>query len=102
MNWMLLIAFLAGVAAAWLLRRGIRTPSARLIEEVYGRKVRFAEQEREQAIRELNANRVEMSTFDERFAALDKRIAGLSAELESARTALAKAGERTERQEAEL
>ena len=79
-----ILSFLAGVAVAWVLRRSMRTPSARMIEEVYGRKVRFAEQEREQAVRELNANRVEMSTFDERFKALDKRIEGLSGELERA------------------
>jgi len=76
MNWMIaILCLLAGLVAGWLLRRGPRSPGLLVMEEMFARKLRTAEKDRDQALRTLAANQSEMQTFAERFSALDARIA---------------------------
>ena len=103
MTWTIAILFLLiGLVAGWLLRRGRRQPGLLILEEMFAQKVRQAEKERDQSVRELSANRVEMRTFADRFAALDRRIAAADAELEDSRKARALAEAGMERLETDL
>ena len=45
------------------------------MEELYTRKLRFAEQQRDESIKVLNVNRVEMAGYAARFDALDVELA---------------------------
>src|SRR5262245_59794603 len=85
MNWIAILCLLIGLLAGWLLRRGRRQPGLLILEEMFAQKVRQADKERDQSVRELSTNRVEMRTFADRFEALDRRIAAADAELEDER-----------------
>src|SRR5262249_27674952 len=103
MNWTITILFLLiGLVAGWILRRGRRQPGLLILEEMYAQKVRLAEKERDQALRELETKRAEVRAVAERFEPLERRIGDADAELEDSRKARVQTEKRAERLEDEL
>ena len=80
MWWGISIALLGGGLIGWRLHAWLRGGDRRMLDELYTRKVKLAEDDRDKAVNELNANLVEMTTFGERFTAKDAEIAKLRAE----------------------
>jgi predicted flap endonuclease-1-like 5' DNA nuclease len=88
-----LVAAALGAALGWLVRNSTDSTRTRVLEELYSRKLRLAEQLRDEAIKSLNANRVEMAGYAARFEALDTEIGGLREALVRTETAHAAAAE---------
>src|SRR5687767_10811347 len=102
MWWFVALGTLMGGAAGWLLALTLRGSDRRLIDELYGRKVKLAETDRDKAVRQLNANLVEMTTYAERFAAKDAELDALRGELERSQRDHASASSAAEGLRAEL
>src|SRR5438552_9218334 len=83
---------ISGSVAAWLgwQLRGMRHyTERRVIEEIFSRKARLAESEREAAVRTLGQAKAESGANLERFEAATADASRVQAELASARNALA-------------
>lgn len=95
------VGLIVGVVLGWYLGSARQSGATRLLDELYMRKVRLAESDREQAVKTLNQNLLQMATFDERFAALHAEIEKAVGERESARAAQSSAEEQAARRTSE-
>jgi predicted flap endonuclease-1-like 5' DNA nuclease len=98
----LIVASVLGIALGWTVRNATDSTQRRVIEELYSRKLRLADQQRDEAVKTLNVNRVEMAGFAARFEALDSQISGLRESLDSTERARAKAVESLAARESEI
>ncbi len=80
-------------AAAWWLRGRSHLIERRVLNELYMRKVKLAEDEASNAIRTLNDGLVEVNAIRGRFEGLEAEVARLSSELAASRTESAALGE---------
>ena len=96
------IGLSAGLVAGWFLRSMRRGTERRVLDEIYTRKVRLAEQERDAAVVRLNENKVEMTTFQERFGSYEAEIARLQDEVRRLDSALAKTDAELKRREQDM
>src|SRR5690349_20532846 len=73
-----------------------------MVEELYSRKLRLSDQQREEAIKTLNANKIEMASYGARFEALDNEIASLRDSLAGTERARAIAADGLAQRESEI
>jgi predicted flap endonuclease-1-like 5' DNA nuclease len=90
-----LVGAAVGGALGWTIRNSTDSTRTRVLEELYSRKLRLAEQVRDEATRSFNANRVEMAGFAERFGAH-------ASEIEALRERLARSEQQLSAAQAEL
>ncbi len=80
-------------AAAWWLRGRTHLRERRVLNELYMRKVRFAEEGQARAVQNLNENLVEVRAIRERFDGMEQEIRRLEVELQRAQSTGAAAAE---------
>src|SRR5258705_6539528 len=83
------VAVGAGAWLGWRFRGMRHLTERRVLEEIYSRKTKLAESEREIAVRTLDSAKLEASTNQERFEAAAADVAKLEHELGGTRKALA-------------
>ena len=103
MSWLgyVVTALVAGLFG-WTLRSMRRGTERRVLDEIYTRKVKLAEEERDRAIVQLNEMKVEVTTFQERFDGYESEVARLQDELRSVETALGTTETERKKREQEL
>src|SRR5262245_41044243 len=82
MWWLICLALGLGIVAGWFLRSTLQGNDRRVLDELYTRKLKLAEADREKAVKQLNANLVEMQGFAQRFEDRDQEIAALRADVD--------------------